>query len=146
LLRRDRRWGQPGVRRPSSRQYRTVMAQAGIRHPVVGAAPGTKYPVTRANGAAGRFARIGGRMVFPAGGDPMWGWGSRRTGFGVPAAGPLIIPSRIGGARTGGGVTPNQQRRRRPSTGARSGGVREKHRAGYRGGSSAGGSCPCGRG
>jgi hypothetical protein len=35
---------------------------------------------------------------------PMAGRGSQRTGFGVPAAAPLIIPSQIGEARWAGGV------------------------------------------
>jgi len=85
------------------------MARAGIRHPMVGAAPRTKYPVTRANGTADLFPRIGGRMVGPAGGVGIPGRGSRPTGSGGPAAGRSITRSRIGEAPPGDGVIPKQQ-------------------------------------
>src|SRR5437867_787472 len=62
-------------------------AVAGPKHPV---------PVMRANGTADRVPGNGGRAVLPADGVPIRDWASLPIGFGVRAAEPLIIRSRIG--------------------------------------------------
>jgi hypothetical protein len=57
--------------------------------------------------------RIGDRVALMAGGVPMGGREFPLTGFGVPAAAPLIIPSPIGEAQAGAGVIRSQLQRRR---------------------------------
>jgi hypothetical protein len=70
------------------------MARTGTRRPVLGVVVGTR--------------RIRDRAFLIADGVPMWGRGFPPTGFGVPAAVPLIIPSLlIGEARQAGGVIRN---------------------------------------
>src|SRR3984893_10758574 len=71
-----------------------AMARTGTRRPVLGVVVGTR--------------RIRDRAFLIAEGVPMWGRGFPPTGFGVPAAVPLIIPSLlIGEARQAGGVIRN---------------------------------------
>src|ERR1700726_306928 len=71
-----------------------AMARTGTRRPVLGVVVGTR--------------RIRDRAFLIADGVPMWGRGFPPTGFGVPAAVPLIIPSLlIGEARQAGGVIRN---------------------------------------
>jgi hypothetical protein len=65
---------------------------------------GTRHPGKRANGDKREFRRIGGRSAALADGILMAGRRSLPTGSGVPAAAPLITPSRIGEARPAGGV------------------------------------------
>jgi len=65
---------------------------------------GIEHPAPRVNGTADRFRHVGARIVLPAGGVAVRGRGCPRTGSGVPAAGPLIIPLPIGGVRPGAGV------------------------------------------
>jgi hypothetical protein len=93
----------PGI---GSRPGRWV--RAGIQCPTVGTVTGVEHPAPRVNGTVDRFRRVGARIVLPVGGVPMRGWGRLRTGSGVPAAGPLIIPSRIGEVRLGAGVIRSQ--------------------------------------
>jgi VanZ family protein len=70
------------------------MARTGTRRPVLGVVVGTR--------------RIRDRAFLITDGVPMWGRGFPPTGFGVPAAVPLIIPSLlIGEARQAGGVIRN---------------------------------------
>src|SRR5260370_40470047 len=69
-----------------------AMARTGTRRPVLGVVVGTR--------------RIRDRAFLIADGVPMWGRGFPPTGFGVPAAVPLIIPSLLIGEapRAGGGI------------------------------------------
>jgi hypothetical protein len=71
---------------------------------MVGTVTGVEHPPPRVNGTADRFRRVGARIVLPAGGPAVRGPVSPVTGSGVPAAGPLIIPLRIGEARPVAGV------------------------------------------
>jgi len=61
-------------------------------------------PVALTNGMMEGVGLIGGRTDIMAGGGPIVGRRSPLTGSGVPAAGPSIIPSRIGEAQPAGGV------------------------------------------
>jgi hypothetical protein len=65
---------------------------------------GVEHPAPRANGTADRFRRVGGRAVLLVGRLAVWGPVSPLIGSGVPAAGPSIIPLRIGEARPVAGV------------------------------------------
>jgi hypothetical protein len=91
-----------GVSRPGR------WVQAGIQCPTVGTVTGVEHPAPRANGTADRFRRIGVRIVLSAGGPAVGGRGCPRTGSGVPAAAPLIIPLQIGEVRPGAGAIRSQ--------------------------------------
>ena len=80
-----------------------AVVRAGTTFPIAQVVAGIRHPVMPANGKGDGFHRIGGRTVSMAGGVPMVGREFPTTGSGVPAAAPLIIPSRIGEARTGAG-------------------------------------------
>src|SRR5260370_27993313 len=100
-----------------------AMARTGTRRPVLGVVVGTR--------------RIRDRAFLIADGVPMWGRGFPPTGFGVPAAVPLIIPSLLigegrqagggipkligvsGGGKGGGGVGPNARSKCAQSTASR---------------------------
>src|SRR6516164_8266597 len=71
-------------------------------------ATGAEHPAPRANGTAGGFRVIGGRTARLADGALVWCRVSLPIGSGVPAAGPLIIPLRIGKARPVAGVIHNR--------------------------------------
>jgi len=66
------------------------MVRTGSRHLAVGVVVGTRRILDRAVSVAGGVLMVG--REFPP------------TGSGVPAAGPLIIPSQIGEARAAAGV------------------------------------------
>jgi hypothetical protein len=76
-------------------------------HPVPNGGRGgwSQYPVgvTRANGMADGFRGNGGRAVLRAAGVPSGAGRPYLSGFGVRAAQPLMIRSRIGEARPGAG-------------------------------------------
>ena len=65
---------------------------------------GVEHPAHRINRTVHRFRVTGFRTVPPVGGFAVRGQGCLRTGSGVPAAGPSIIPLRIGEARRVAGV------------------------------------------
>ena len=78
-----------------------AMVRSLIRRPAVVA--GIRRPVGYANGMAYEFHRNGDRTLIMAGGVAMACRRSPPT-YGVPRAGPLIIPSQTGEARTEAGV------------------------------------------
>jgi hypothetical protein len=91
-----------------------IVVQAGSLGPgyiqcqTVGTVTGVEHPLPRTNGTADGFRVTERRTVFPAGGFAVRGRGCLRTGSGVPAAGPLIIPLPIGEARRVAGVIRSQ--------------------------------------